>query len=208
MSLQQVFNQIDGWCSWKKAKHLRAICEAMNAWTVVEIGVYHGKSAIPMAAKLLEMGTGRRLVAIDPWTASASIQHQDAMDQQFWANQLMHERAYEAFQNWVKVLKLDPFVEIVRQRSDDADVPASICVLHIDGNHSIQAVKDVERYSPKVIPGGFVILDDISWKNGGPSKAAELLSTRNWRCVGVYQFDLEGKQEGMKDDYSVFQRTS
>jgi hypothetical protein len=42
-------------------------------------------------------------------------------------------------------------------------VPDRIGVLVVDGSHSYETVRgDIQRYAPKVIPGGVVFLDDYS----------------------------------------------
>lgn len=62
-------------------------------------------------------------------------------------------------------------MEIWRSRSDDATPPEGIDLLHIDGNHTEQALRDVDRYASNVIIGGMLVLDDLDWEGGGVQKA-------------------------------------
>ena len=49
------------------------------------------------------------------------------------------------------------------------DVTDGIDLLHIDGNHDFDSVAgDIEDYLPKVVSGGFVVLDDIDWEGVAP----------------------------------------
>ncbi len=42
-----------------------------------------------------------------------------------------------------------------------------IDLLHIDGQHTEQAVKDVDRFARNVRRGGICCMDDIEWANDG-----------------------------------------
>lgn len=55
-----------GWCSLEKANALVALIVALRPCVVVELGVWMGGSAIPMALALRAVGSGQ-LVAIDAW---------------------------------------------------------------------------------------------------------------------------------------------
>jgi len=50
-----------------------------------------------------------------------------------------------------------------------------IALLHIDGNHSFEhANQDAELWTPFVMPGGFVIIDDYVWAFGdGPKRVGD-----------------------------------
>ena len=50
-----------------------------------------------------------------------------------------------------------------------------IALLHIDGNHAYEKVKqDVELWTPLVVPGGWIVIDDYDWRHGdGPRRAAD-----------------------------------
>jgi predicted O-methyltransferase YrrM len=49
--------------------------------------------------------------------------------------------------------------------ADAADlIEPGIGLLHIDGNHDYAKLRsDIEKYLPKLRPGGYLVLDDIGW---------------------------------------------
>ena len=55
-----------GWCSLDKATTLASIIWALRPTVVVELGVWMGGSAIPMAIALRDLGAGQ-LIAVDAW---------------------------------------------------------------------------------------------------------------------------------------------
>jgi hypothetical protein len=58
-------------------------------------------------------------------------------------------------------------------RAAERFAPGSIDVLHIDGDHSREAVAaDVAAWLPRMRPGAIVVFDDCSWPAIVPSAAA------------------------------------
>jgi hypothetical protein len=144
-----------------------------------------------------------KLIAIDPWRANASLIGQNAVDQAFWGNQQMHDEAYNWFLHHVLKSQVSDFVDIVRNTSDDADPPKRIGLLHIDGNHSEQAVKDVKKWAPLVDRGGFLVMDDLDWSNGGPRNAMEHAYELGFKPLCILQ---NGRTDQEKDNYAVLQK--
>lgn len=161
------------WCPPDKAYTLSAMVLALRPRTIVEIGVWEGGSFIPLALAARAIGACRA-IAIDPWDAAASAENQNEVNGAWWAK-APHDAAFEKFMGRVHQYGLAEIVDVVRARSDDAPIPDRIDILHIDGNHADQAVKDVWRFAPFVPVGGIVILDDIDWEGGHVRRAAEEL---------------------------------
>ncbi len=62
-------------------------------------------------------------------------------------------------------------------------IPSVVSVLHIDANHDYECVeKDWETYGPKLMDGGWLILDDIDW-----SGVAKLWSQIRDRFTDSYE---------------------
>lgn len=170
-----------GWCSPVKAATLAAAVLALRPKIIVEIGVFGGSSFIPMAMAIKEIGQGL-VYGIDPWDANASADGQiNPADQAYWSKQETHDVVYNDFMSRVQTLNLGPFINIQRATSDKAGVPNNIQMLHIDGNHSDQAVKDVNRFAPKCISGALCFCDDLGWTGGGPLRAVAKLKSMGWR---------------------------
>jgi len=48
-------------------------------------------------------------------------------------------------------------------------IEPGIGLLHIDGNHDYAKLRsDIEKYLPKLKPGGYLIVDDIAWPSIRP----------------------------------------
>lgn len=179
--IEKLVPTMHGWCSVPKAHTLAAMVLALRPKTVVEIGVWGGRSLIPMAMAIRELGQGK-VYGIDPWSAGASEQGQiNEHDRAFWGNQNNHELVYNDFLRQLKVNRVESVVDVQRCPSDVATVPDGIGVLHIDGNHSDQAVKDVIKFAPLCEPGAFCVMDDIGWSGGGVERAVGRLKSLGWK---------------------------
>lgn len=163
---------LHGWCSEKKAEYLLNLILNNSLETVVEIGVFGGKSFIPMAYALKELQRGEA-IGVDPWDASESVIGFEDANREWWAN-VNHEEIYQHFMSSIKKYNLTEFVTILRTTSEEADIVKPIDLIHIDGNHSEEsALSDVIKWVPKVKKGGYIILDDLDWVSTG--KAVEWL---------------------------------
>ncbi len=168
------------WCSLDKATAMASIVVGLRPLLIVEIGVWQGGSLVPMllAQKHVERG---RAIAIDPWSPDESTrgQHQKA-DSDWWSG-VDHKAAYRKFVARLEVLGLAHLCTIMHRASDACEPPMSIDLLHIDGNHSEQAIRDVERFSPRVPMGGVLVLDDLNWSTGAVETAHKKAKTIGFR---------------------------
>lgn len=196
--IEAVHTNTQGWCSIEKAQTLASIILAARPEISLEIGVFFGRSLLPMALAHQAIGKGR-IIAVDPWQATASVQGQvNPADQEYWNRQDMHELAYNTFMTRVNELGLNNVVEVQRKRSDEFEPPEGIGLLSVDGNHGLQAVADIKRYAPKVKPGGYLVADDIHWSGHGVEQAIALLPAMGF--VELYRV------ENTSECWAVFQR--
>lgn len=144
--------------------------------TVVEIGVYRGRILLPLAVAMARQGG--QAVGIDPYSADEAVQTDDhgrGIDLAAWAHGVDWEGLHRSVLEGIDRHGLRDHCRLVRATSVDAAAefaPASIDLLHVDGNHDRAAVeRDVALYLPKVRPGGFVVLDDASWPSVRPTLA-------------------------------------
>jgi hypothetical protein len=183
------------WCTLERAQTLASLVVALRPRLVVEVGVWAGGSAIPMMLALRwnaqcaqfkdRLG---RFVAIDPWRAAASVAGQSGVNAQWWNNPANHERAYQVFLERVKRHELGNLCETIRAASDDVTPPDFIDLLSVDGNHGEQAIRDVDRYAPKVPIGGILALDDVDWKD--PTTGACDVQTAHEHALALGFVDL------------------
>jgi predicted O-methyltransferase YrrM len=146
---------------------------------LVEIGSFHGRSAIVMASTLAD---GARLVAIDPHAGG------DRGPQEIKAEAERGEADNEAFNTNLRRAGVDSRVEHVRLMSSDAHgaVSGAIDVLYVDGAHRFAPARDdIVRWGARVRDGGTMLVHD-SFSSIGVTLAT-LTSTTfgpRWRYVG------------------------
>ena len=140
----------------------------------IEIGVYRGRSLLPIAAMLQAQGAGR-VIGIDPWSSAAALQddtHEVGPAVNEWARSHPWEETYTEVVSRIERLGLKAHCELRRMTSEAAAgrIPDnSVDLVHIDGNHDRAAVElDVKLYLPKLRAGGFMALDDASWSSVRP----------------------------------------
>jgi predicted O-methyltransferase YrrM len=156
-----------------KAHVFAALIEKYRLKSFVEIGVYRGRSLLPVAALFKRRGEGVA-IGVDPYTFTAAEQHDTdlfpeaaAQGVTDWNRAMDWDGLYAEVMTRIHAVGLEPHCRLVRATSTEAAnqfAPGSIDIVHIDGNHDRAAVRlDVETYLPKVRPGGFILLDDAWW---------------------------------------------
>lgn len=180
---------IPGMCDHEK---IRALCEIFRfsqRGDVVEIGSWWGKSAFVFLRLLKSYATGK-LLCVDPWSNECLIQDDEGglvdqvpvdADEALTVFQLNLLPYAEGDVNYLRL----PSVEAAARYRENSTVTTEvfgetaysgqIAILHIDGNHSYEAVHaDVEAWAGLVMPGGWVIIDDYIWPYGdGPCRVGD-----------------------------------
>jgi predicted O-methyltransferase YrrM len=151
--------------------------------TIVEIGVWGGKSLIPMARSLKELKQGK-IYGIDPWESSASIEGMEDDDYEWW-DKVDHKNILKGLMYKINQFMLKDQIELIKLTSEEAPEIQNIDILHIDGNHSEKSsMLDVNKWVPLVRKGGIIILDDLDWSTN--DRAAQFLDDNCIR-VAVYE---------------------
>lgn len=166
--------KLAGWAELPKAISLYNLVLAARPAVVVEIGVFGGRSAIPMiqACKANDHGI---VHCVDPWSPDVSAAGQvTEVDKKWWAS-VNHEYIYQGFVDALRKHSLEKYCEIHRMKSSDFNPPNQIDIFHCDGNHGPDAVTDTIKFASLVPSGGYVILDDLGWSGGHVKKSAEWL---------------------------------
>jgi hypothetical protein len=163
-----------GWCTLDKAFTLASMVIARRPLVSVEIGVYGGSSFFPIAMAHKAIGRGIA-VGVDPWDKHVAVLAQTEQEsREWWANQDL-ESLYQNVLLFIKEYGLQDHAKIQRKKSSEVDIPPGISLLHIDGAHNDEAVRDVARFCQHVEIGGMVVMDDLNWHGGGPARAAQRL---------------------------------
>lgn len=157
------YSDIPGWCSEEKAEAILNHIKITKPKLCVEIGVYGGKSLIPMAHGLKKNGSGL-VIGIDPWELTECTRNysSDHPVSQIW-EKINLEEIYFSLKQKIELEQLEDFCLLVRSTSIEAATEInSIDFLHIDGNHSeLSTLIDVQLYFPKVKTKGYILLDDV-----------------------------------------------
>jgi predicted O-methyltransferase YrrM len=191
--------QIPGWCTVIKGQYLAATVFALRPRISVEIGVFAGKSLLPIALALKEVDCGR-VIGIDPWLPAESTKGYDGANAQWWGN-VDHAQLRGQVDFLLKQFGLADVVEIRAVPSDAVTPPDVIDLLHVDGQHTAQAIKDVQRFGSKVRMGGVVFMDDLTWKNEGRAEVGQAVQELlNLGFKELYSILGQG------NDFGVFQR--
>ncbi len=184
----QFMEQIEGWCSEKKADILIDIISKMRPEVIVEIGVWGGKSLVPMACALKANNQGI-IYGIDPWDSTESIRWvMNESNLAYWSR-ADHQAVKQRLINNLAQFDLQNQVKLIQSTSEDAAPINEIDLLHIDGNHSEQtSYLDVIKWVPLMKSGGFIIFDDMSWYENNHFTTARAVEWLNQQCIKFAEF--------------------
>ncbi len=187
-ALVRLFQLTPGQCGYQKLEALAAVFRFLPPGDLVEIGSLWGRSAVALAqlSRLYSVGN---LLCVDPWRLKDSLQGIPGLDAS--ADEIHIDEVFEGFR-----INLAPFAGMVNYtRSTSVEAATAygagaafttedfgrttyqgrISLLHIDGNHTVRAVRnDIALWRHWVQPSGWIILDDYCWLFGdGPKIAAD-----------------------------------
>jgi len=170
---------IDGWLTDAQAERLRAAATRLGEpATVVEIGSFHGKSAVVLAAAA---PAGARVVCIDPHLGS------DRGPQEIAADHARGEDDYATFHANLARHGVADTVEHVRELSADAldHVDGPVDLLYVDGAHRFgPASDDLVRWGARVGPGGTMLVHDSFSSIGVTLALLRHVTFGAWTYVG------------------------
>ncbi len=175
-------NQLEGWCTHNKASILMDLVFLLNPTTIVEIGVYGGKSLVPMACALKFAGKGM-IYGIDPWSPTESTKGMEGANEEFWSK-VDHSHILRDLEKKIAEFNLQNQIKLIKATSKNAASIPNIDILHIDGNHSeVSSSFDVQKWVPLVRKGGLIVFDDIDWKT--TEKALKWLDAN---CIKLVEY--------------------
>lgn len=187
--IYDLMDQVNGWCSHQKASILVDIFMVTQPKTIVEIGVWGGKSLLPFARYCKRVDKGK-VYGIDPWDSKASVVGiNNESSATFW-KLADHDEVYYRLVDVIYQNGLTDYVELIRSTSADAPLIEEIDILHIDGNHSdASSYLDVTKWVPQVRKGGWIILDDMNWFENGTPTTARAVEYLNTHCHKIAEID-------------------
>lgn len=188
----QAMKELEGWCSQHKAGILIDLILAMKPQTIVEIGVFGGKSLVPMAYALRANNKGIAF-GIDPWSNIQSIQGMDGVNKDWWYS-VDHIAIMNGLIQKIGKFNLQNYITLIKSTSENAEPIFDIDLLHIDGNHSTEtSYLDVTKWAPLVKKGGIIILDDVTWGEIGHPTQQKSVLWLDEHCEKQAQFTDEAE---------------
>jgi len=194
-----------GESSDEKLAAMIAIAASAPAGDLVEIGALMGRTALVLLylARRYHIGS---LLTVDPWQAVHAIHHDSPanigrlVDE--WDYELLAEAFFVNLAPWsgndhahLRMPSVQAFavysdgLPIATRESVVVPFSRRIAILHVDGNHDHAAVKqDCELWVSRLLPGGWLILDDYQWAHGdGPRRVGnELLEACSQRIERAF----------------------
>ena len=189
--IEEYLPKMNGWCTPQKAAALVRYIRQEKPKVVVEIGVFAGRSFIPMANALSEIGKGFAW-GIDPYSKQEGTSHYDEANAKWWGS-LNYDEIYQEALGYLIQFKLTEYATLLRMTSESAaNLINEVSFLHVDGCHAEeQALKDVHLWLPKVKPSGIVCFDDTNWPM--TQKAQNVL---NDQCEFLEKIAVDGNECG------------
>lgn len=155
----------EGWMTPERGVELAELILEHKPETVVEIGVFGGRSLICQALALKELGRGK-IYGIDPWKVEAALEGEGEANREWWSRNCDLHQIHKGAMETIWRLGLEEYAIIIRAKSQHCAMlfAGGIDLLGIDGNHSeIASTRDVKLYLPQVQEGGLVAFDDADW---------------------------------------------
>jgi FkbM family methyltransferase len=162
--------RMEGWCTERKALWLADLIGSNGCKDVLEIGIFGGRSLIPMAMAVQSLGTGGRVLGIEAWSNSVAVATETTAENDDWWQKVDMKAIKTGFLSSVVRNDVADTVVVLEMSSDKAFAVIETLgigpfdLVHVDGSHSEeQALRDVRQWAPLVRPGGILVLDDILW---------------------------------------------
>lgn len=175
--IEEHIPQLQGWCTIEKGCRLAELIIDNKLERVIEIGIFGGRSIIPMALAMREQKCGC-VHGLDPWDKEHALECERDQAQIEWWQKLNIDDIREGFERHVIHHRLFEWLHWSRFGSvemahfwpnDWADM------IHLDGDHAEEtSCRDVKLWMPKVRPGGYFVFDDVNWPS--QKKAGEILA--------------------------------
>lgn len=163
--IREVIEPLEGWCWPEKALAMAQLILDTKPQTVVEIGVFGGRSLIPQALALKELGSGI-VYGIDPWRRDDTLEGTLSRADLEWWGKLDLEAIHAGCMKAIWESGVSDQCVIIRSSSQKCPklFGGGIQVLHVDGTHSEEvSTRDIRLYLPQVSEGGHVFMDDSDW---------------------------------------------
>lgn len=150
----------DGWCTEGKAQALYDLVLKSDSMITIELGVFAGKSLIPMALAHREKKSGF-VIGIDAYSSAVCTEGSNSpLNDDWWKNKVdLHKIYHQSIDN-INRFKVDDYACIVKMRSQDAAKIMfrhnHIDIIHQDSNHNPETIlEEAKLWTPFLKTGGY-----------------------------------------------------
>lgn len=170
--IAEVVPSLEGWCPVEKAQWMATWLVNQRARAIVEIGVFGGRSLIPMglAMKFLSEhypGHEGKVVGVDSYSNEDSTEGESDLANRDWWATIDLGRIRKVAERAILFYELWKFVELRVTTSGIATFDfddGALDLVHVDGQHAeTVSCRDVKFWWPKLRPGGVLVMDDTDW---------------------------------------------
>ncbi|MGX9963311.1 class I SAM-dependent methyltransferase [Roseomonas sp. F4] len=163
----------DGWCSREKALWLAHLAESRRVTRALEIGVYGGKSLLPIAA-VISAWDGVTF-GVEPWSRDVAVAEPTTGTNDDYWSRLDFDLVKARFHVAGLRLGLMPHIRMLEIPSDQARLALAgqgFDLIHLDGSHAPgQALRDIIGWSALLSESGVLVVDDIDWPSLAEGRA-------------------------------------
>jgi len=167
--LDEMLTQLAGWCDPGKAQKLYELVTDNSIDSIIDVGVFEGKSTFALAFACRKRGRGK-VYAVDSWSLDCCSEGLGESDLKFWTEL---DIAGFMLQFFRKALEFDllRWIYPIRLNSRLASLALPEAgLIHLDANHSeYPSTSDVICWLPKLKSGGFLVMDDTHLASVGTS---------------------------------------
>jgi predicted O-methyltransferase YrrM len=161
---------IEGWCTERKALWLAELIADNGCRTVLEVGIYGGKSLIPMAIAIKKYAPGGKVYGIEAWSNAVATQVSLHPQHDAWWANLDFKYIKTGFFRSVIANDVADVINVLDMSSDDAfkclnaQRLTEFDLIHVDSSKSEgEELHDCKTWSGLLRPGGILVMDDIGW---------------------------------------------
>lgn len=160
-------SKTDGWSDFGHCSMLMDFVLQHRPKTIVEIGIFGGRSLAAIGFALRHLGEGY-VIGIDPWSKEAACEGENEKNIEWWSN-LDIEAIYIRFMQNIIAMGLTKECRWLRATAEEAVhffKDGSIELLNLDANHSeLVSCRQVTQWMPKIASKGILTIDDCDWQS-------------------------------------------
>ena len=162
----KLWESLEGWCTLEKAQRLYDLVKETDAQHIAELGVFGGKSLLPMAQACKDKGSGV-CVGVDAWKKEPALTGTNAPENDaYWAN-MDYEHIFKSCSNAIVKFDLSKHCELFRLTTFQAAQIMSenvYDIIHQDSAHNPETIiQELDSWLPKLKQGGYWVIDDCDW---------------------------------------------